>query len=752
MPTIKAVEAEVQTINSEGVLPPGVHIEKIYDRSDLIAVTTHTVLHNMVEGMVLIFIVQWLFIGNLRSALIVAATIPFALFFAILIMVGLGESANLLSVGAVDFGLVVDATVIMVENIYRRLVEATARRPADHQALPGRIGAIRQAAQEVSKSIFFAAAIIIVSFLPLFTLTGVEGHIFGPMAKTYAYAIGGGLLATFTITPALSAVLLPRTLHDEDTWLVRKMHAVYRPALQWALVNRIVTLGGAGLLMALAIGAAASLGTEFLPHLEEGNFWIRATMPLSVSLEASQDYVDKMRGIIRRYPEVITVVSQHGRPDDGTDSSGFFNAEFFVPLKPFDRWPHGMDKAKLTKQLNDDLARTFPGVDFNFSQNIEDNVEEAASGVKGENSLKLFGPDLAVLEATAAKIEGVMATVPGVTDLAIFNSLGQPTVRVDVDRDRAARYGLAPGDITSTLQAAVGGQAAGNLYETGSDRNFPIMVRLDQKDRSSLAEIKHITIGAPGPNGTVVQIPLTDVADVSYTSGAAFIYREGEERYIPIKFSVRGRDLGGAVKEAQDKVRRQVLLPGGYRVEWVGELGEMQQALARLGVAAPISLLLIGLLLFMNFSRVGDTLLTMSVLPMAMIGGILALFLTGTALSVSAAIGFIGLFGVSIMNGILVVSAFNSEVAGGAERREAILRACDSQLRPVIMTCFAACVGLAPAAISTGIGSQVQRPLALVVVGGITLAPVLMLLVLPVLIALFARPGHPALAAQEVEE
>ncbi|HUO21933.1 MAG TPA: CusA/CzcA family heavy metal efflux RND transporter [Caulobacteraceae bacterium] len=751
MPTIKAVEAEVAKINSEGVLPPGVRIQKIYDRSDLISVTTHTVLHNMVEGMVLIFIVQWLFIGNLRSALVVAATIPFALFFAILIMVGRGESANLLSVGAVDFGLVVDATVIMVENIYRRMVEATARRPRGAPELPARTGAIREAAQEVSKSIFFAASIIIISFLPLFTLTGVEGHIFGPMAKTYAYAIGGGLLATFTITPALSAVLLPRRLHDEDTWLVRRLHALYKPALQWALANRVLTLGGAGLLMALAIGAGASLGAEFLPHLEEGNFWIRATMPLSVSLEASQDYVDRMRAVIRRYPEVVTVVSQHGRPDDGTDSTGFFNAEFFVPLKPFDQWPRGVDKAKLTKSLNDDLVRTFPGVDFNFSQNIEDNVEEAASGVKGENSLKLFGPDLATLEATAAKIEAVMATVPGVTDLAVFKSLGQPTVRVDVDRDKAARYGLQPGDITSTLQAAVGGQAAGNLYETGSDRNFPIMVRLDPKDRSSLEAIKHITVGAPAPGGGLVQVPLTDVATVSYTSGAAFIYREGEERYIPIKFSVRGRDLGGAVKEAQAKVRRQVLLPGGYRVEWVGELGEMQEALGRLAIAAPVSLALIGVLLFMNFSKLSDTLLTMSVLPMAMVGGVLALFLTGTALSVSAAIGFIGLFGVSVMNGILVLSSFNRQIDGGAERREAILAACDSQLRPVMMTCFAACVGLAPAAISTGIGSQVQRPLALVVVGGITLAPALILLVLPVLIELDARRARPDLAELEVQ-
>ncbi len=747
MPTIKAVEAEVAHINSAGILPPGVKIETIYDRSDLINVTTRTVLHNMLEGMALIFLVQWIFIGNLRSAAVVAVTIPFALFFAVLLMVMRGESANLLSVGAVDFGLVVDATVIMVENICRHLAEAGGNRRG---AIIARGGVIREAAGEVSKSIVFAAAIIIASFLPLFTLTGVEGHIFGPMAKTYAYAIAGGLLATFTITPALSALLLPKQVSEEDTWLVRKLREIYRPALGLALANRILTVGGAALLMALAILAARGLGLEFLPHLEEGNFWIRATMPLSVSLEASESYVDKMRQVIKRYPEVVTVVSQHGRPDDGTNSTGFFNAEFFVPLKPFDTWPSGMDKAKLTRRLNDDLTRTFPGVDFNFSQNIQDNVEEASSGVKGENSLKLFGPDLGALETTAAKIKDVMATVPGITDLAVFNSLGQPTVRIDVDRERAARYGLTPGDVNNTVQAAIGGQSAGNLYEPGSDRNFPIIVRLNPKDRSSLDEIKRITVGASNPNSGVVQIPLTDVADVSYTSGAAFIYREGQERYIPIKFSVRGRDLGGAVEEAQRKVKRAVLLPGGYRVEWVGELGEMQAALARLAVAVPVSLLLIGLLLFTNFAIISDTLLAMSVLPMAMIGGILALFLTGTPLSVSAAIGFIGLFGVSVMNGILVLSAFNQQLAEGLSRREAILRACETQLRPVMMTCIAACVGLLPAAVSTGIGSQVQRPLALVVVGGITLAPMLILIVLPVLIDLFSRRAARDLADMEI--
>ena len=751
MPTIKAVEEEVQTINASGLLPPGVRVEKIYDRRELIAVTTHTVLHNMVEGVVLIFLVQLLFLGNFRSALIVAATIPFALFFAVLIMLARGESANLLSVGAIDFGLVVDATVIMVETIFGALAHHPPIMRRSKPELPGKLGLIDRAAERVGKPIFFSAAIIIASFLPLFMLTGVEGHIFGPMAKTYAYAIAGGLFATFTITPALSALLLPEKVAETETRAVQWLRRRYEPVLEFALANRLLMLGATGILGAVAILAAASLGMEFMPHLEEGNFWIRATLPPSISLEAGDSYVNRIRQVIGSYPEVQTVVSQHGRPDDGTDASGFFNAEFFVPLKPFGSWPHHLSKAQLTDQLSAELQRRFPGIDFNFSQTIQDNVEEAASGVKGENSVKLFGPDLDVLQATADRIEAVMAKVPGVTDLEVMQSLGQPTVRIDVDRARAARYGLSPGDVNATVQAAIGGQAAGNLYEDGSDRNFPMIVRLAPEYRRSLQAIRGIAIGAPSPGGSsVVQVPLSDVAKVQLVSGAAFIYRENQERYIPIKFSVRGRDLGGAVLDAQKRVAKAVPLPSGYRMEWVGELGDLQNAMARLGLAIPLSLALIVLLLFVNFSSLTDTLLAASVLPMAMIGGILALRLTGTPLSVSAAIGFIGLFGISVMNAILVVTAFNRLIDTGYDRAEALVQACQAQLRPVLMTSMAACVGLLPAAVSMGIGSQVQRPLALVVVGGVLLAPVFILTVLPVLVDVFGRSRAAELPSGEL--
>ena len=755
LPTIGRVEAEVEKINNTGILPPGVRLEKMYDRRELINITTHTVLHNLIFGIVLIFFVQWIFLGNLRSAVVVAATIPFALFFAVIIMSLRGELANLLSVGAIDFGLIVDATVIMVENVFRHLSEGQRHHEyaptglAHRFGLTGKLRTILRSAGEVNQAIFFAAAIIIAGFVPLFTLSGVEGHIFSPMAKTYAYAIAGGLFATFTISPALGALLLPERVSETETVIVRSLRRIYEPVLAFAVANRISTIGGAAILVAFAVLGLRSLGLEFLPHLEEGNLWIRATLPPSISLEEATPYVNRMRQIIRGFPEVVTVISQLGRPDDGTDTTGFFNAEFNVPLKPFDTWPEGIDKEKLTQQVNDALAAEFPGVDFNFSQYIEDNVEEAASGVKGENSVKLYGNDLEAIQKTAYKIKEVMKTVPGITDLSVFDLLGQPTVNIDIDRERAARYGLAPGDVNSTIQAAIGGQAAGNVYEYGSDRNFPIVVRLAPQYRQSLDAIRHITVGAPNPSGSgVVPIPLTDVAKVSLVSGPSFIYRENQERYIPIKFSVRGRDLGGAVIEAQRKIAEQVPIPAGSRVEWVGEFGDLQDALERLEVVVPLSIALILLLLFVNFSSLVDTLLAASVMPMALIGGIFALWFTGTPFSVSAAIGFVGLFGISVMEGIIILSYFNTLIDAGVERSAAVIRACQIRLRPVMMTCIAACVGLFPAAVSTGIGSQVQKPLALVVVGGILLAPVLILIVMPVLIDLFSRRERPLGASE----
>ncbi|MGA9514985.1 MAG: efflux RND transporter permease subunit, partial [Pseudolabrys sp.] len=656
-PTIERVEREVESINASRLLPSGVRIERIYDRKDLIQLTTRTVLHNMMLGIALIFTVQWLFLGNLRSALIVGATIPFALFFAVGIMVLRGESANLLSVGAIDFGLIVDATVIMVESMFRRLAardelsfQATMAYHAHGSNFRGKMLALFHGAVAVNRSILFAAAIIIAGFIPLFTLSGVEGHIFGPMAKTYAYAIAGGLLATFTISPALCALLLPDHVEEAETALMHVLHRFYVPILEFAVRRKTWTLAGAAVLLLIAIVAIRLLGLEFLPKLEEGNLWIRATLPSTISLEEGNKYVNEMRSVIRSFPEVENVVSQHGRPDDGTDATGFFNAEFFAPLKSASEWPRGMNKERLTSEMLAKLQAEFIGVEFNFSQYLQDNVSEAVSGVKGENSIKLFGNDLEALTKTANQIKDVLSTVRGVTDLAVFTSLGQPTVQIEIDRARAARYGLTPGDINSTVRAAIGGDSAGDLYVPNSDQHFPIIVRLAPRYRQSPEAIRDISVGIQGEKGTT-EIPLSEVATVELVSGAAYIYREQQQRYLPVKFSVRDRDLGSAIAEAQIKIAQQVALPPGSRLEWVGEFGNLQDAIARLKIVVPITLGLIALLLWINFGSLVDTLLAMSVIPMAVIGGIIGLCITGVPFSVSAAIGFIALFDISVMNG-----------------------------------------------------------------------------------------------------
>jgi heavy metal efflux system protein len=752
-PTITRVEELVASINNSTILPPGVRIERIYDRKDLIETTTKTVLENMVLGIILIVILQWLFLGDLRSALIVGATIPFALFFAVIILVLRGESANLLSVGAIDFGLIVDATVIMVEAIFRRLAHTVVMSEDEeaassaHTIMGIKEHAILTAAADVSRSIFFAAAIIIAAFIPLFTLSGVEGNIFGPMARTYAYALAGGLLATFTITPALSAIILPAHVQETETLIMRVMHRLYTPMLAISLANRRLVLVGGAALILMTIFAVRLLGLEFLPKLEEGNLWIRATLPPTISLQEGNSYVNAMRKLIASQPEVVSVVSQHGRPDDGTDAAGFFNAEFFAPLRPAKEWPKGEDKDSLTARLLALLQEKFPGVEFNFSQYLQDNVSEAVSGVKGENSIKLFGNDLQALTDTANKIKSVLATVQGITDLAVFTSLGQPTIQIDIDRARAARYGLSPGDINTTIRTAIGGDSAGDLYEPGSDRHFPIIVRLAPEYRKSAEAIQNLRIGAQGPNG-ITQVPLSEVATIKLVSGAAYIYREQQERYLPIKFSVRERDLGGAIQEAQQKIAAQVQLPPGSRIEWVGEFGNLQDAIKRLSVVVPISLALIAMLIWFNFGSVIDTLLTMSVIPMAVFGGIVGLLVTGIPFSVSAAIGFIALFGISVMDGIIILSQYNQLIDEGMERARAILRTGELQLRPVMMTCVVAGVGLLPAALSSGIGSQVQKPLAIVVVAGMILAPVVILITLPALISLFSRRRRPGLAEE----
>ena len=754
---IPKVEAEVAKINADGSLPPGVKIVPYYDRSSLVGVTTHTVLHNLIFGCLLVFVIQWVFLGELRSAIIVSVNIPFALFFAIIILVLQGEDANLLSLGAVDFGIIVDSAVIMMENIYRNFQSSPQHRQALLQQLtdgywgpdptspaaghggsghwPERLRIIFASALQVDKAVFFTAAITVTAFVPLFTMQGVEGQIFGPMARTYGYALAGALLATFTVTPVLSKLLLPQQIHEVETFIVRGLRSAYTPVLRWALghVGAAVTLGV--VFLALSFLAASQLGSEFLPALEEGNFWIRAALPPTISLDAGTEATRKMREILLRHPEVITVVSQHGRPDNGSDASPFSNVELFAPLKPFDEWPPGLTKEKLTDELQQEFAEELPGIGFNFSQYIQDNVEEALSGVKGANSVKIVGPNLEVLEKLASQIMAEMAKVQGVADLGIFHVIGQPNLNIKIDRDKAARYGLNTGDVNTVVQAALGGTNATTVLE--GDRQFAVAVRLDPKYRASIDSVRNVKVAYQTPSGVNGYIPLSEVADITLDTGASFIYRERSQRYIPIKFSVRGRDLGSTVAEAQQRVANAVKLPNGYQILWAGEFDDLQAAKARLLIVVPITLLLILVLLYGLFNTLRDSLLALAGIPFAIGGGLIALYLAGLAFSVSAAIGFISLFGVAVMDGILNITYFRELRAQGMSVAEAVFQGAEQRMRPMLMTALSAGVGLFPAAISHGIGSQVQRPLATVVVGGMFIGPLLLLVVAPALRRIF---------------
>ena len=755
---IPKVEAAINNLNHDGSLPTGVKVIPFYDRSSLIEVTTRTVLHNLIFGFILVFLIQWIFLGNLRSAIIVGLNIPFALFFATILLVIRGESANLLSVGAVDFGIIVDSAVILVENIFRNLQRdqgekesllerlsggywgADPTRSQENSAEPqvwtDRLRLILISAMQVDKAVLFSALITVAGFVPLFTVQGVEGQIFGPMARTYGYALAGALIATFTITPPLASVLLPQRVRETETIGVRVLHRLYTPALRFALTHRVLVVA---IEVAIILGTffliAPRLGSEFLPQLEEGNFWIRASMPITLSLQNGEAASRKMREILLRHPEVITVVSQHGRPDDGSDAAPFSNVELFAPLKPFDDWPRGTTKEKLTDQIQKEFTNELPGINFNFSQYIEDNVEEAISGVKGSNSVKIVGPNLQHITSIAEQIRDQMSQVRGIADLGIFPVLGQPNLNIKIDRAKAARYGLNSGDVNSIIQATMGGAAGTSVLE--GDRQFNVVVRYTPEYRDSIEKISNIRVAYQTDGGRNAYIPLKELATISLDTGASWIYHESMQRFIPVKFSVRGRDLASTVQEAQERIAKNVKLPSGYRLVWAGEFGDLQEAKQRLEIIVPISLVLVMGLLYSLFNNVRDSLLALAGIPVAVVGGILALYISGLNFSISAAIGFVSLFGVSVMNGILMITFYNQERAQGYPPVDAMYRAASTRMRALLMTALSACLGLLPAAISTGIGSQVQRPLATVIVGGMLVGPVMLLLAVPPTMMIF---------------
>jgi cobalt-zinc-cadmium resistance protein CzcA len=562
-------------------------------------------------------------------------------------------------------------------------------------------------------------------------MQGVEGQIFGPMARTYGYALAGALIATFTVTPVLSSLLVPEHVKDTETIVVRWLRAAYTPALRFALARQRLVIGVAAAFLLLACLLATQLGSEFLPALEEGNYWIRASLPPSMTLDAGTEATHKMREIMLSHPEVITVTSQHGRPDNGSDPSPFSNVELFAPLRPFGEWPHGLTKEKLTATLQREMQSALPGVTFNFSQNIQDNIEEAISGVKGANSVKIIGPNLAVLEDLASQVEAQMAQVRGVEDLGIFHVLGQPNLNIRIDRGRAARYGLNSGDVNTVIQAAMGGAVASQVLE--GDRSFNLTVRLAPQYRTSVESIGDIKVGYQTSSGLNAYIPLRELATMSLDTGASYIYHERTRRDIPVKFSVRGRDLGSTVAEVQERIARNIKVPTGYRIDWAGEFEDLKLAQRRLEIVVPVALLLILVLLYALFNSLKDSLFALAGIPFAAAGGIIALLIAGLPFSISAAIGFVSLLGVSVMHGILMFTYYNTLRMDGMRAAEAIYHAAERRMRPMLMTALSACIGLLPAALSHGIGSQVQRPLATVVVGGMLIGPMMLLVVVPAL-------------------
>jgi cobalt-zinc-cadmium resistance protein CzcA len=732
--TLEGIHARVKELN-EHILPRGVRIVPFLDRSDLLHYTTHTVLHNLTEGIVLVVIILFFFLGNLRGALIVSLTIPFALLFASICLDLRHIPANLLSLGALDFGMVVDGAVVMVENIVRHLHH---KRSDDISV----IDEIRSAAHEVQRPVFYAITIIITAYLPIFTLQSVEGRLFKPMAWTVAFALLGALLFSMVLAPVLASFFFAKGTSEWENPVMRWLTNRYRKDARWAMGHRIVPLAVAAgmLLLGVVLMFSGAIGSEFLPHLDEGAIWVRGSLAPSTGPTESQQIADKARVVLASFPEVTQVVSQIGRPDDGTDTTGFFNTEYFVDLKPKDEWRpvFGENKEELIGAMDRELEK-MPGVVWNFSQPISDNVEEAVSGVKGELAVKLYGSDLKVLEQKGDQITQVMSTVKGVADLGLFRVVGQPNLNYTVNRTAAARYGINVADIQGAIEGAVGGTIAGApvTQVLDGEARYDVMARYSPQYRSTPQEISNIRLLAP----TGERVSLAQLTTVQVNDGAEEIYREGGSRYVAIKYSVRDRDLGSTVREAMAKVNTEVSLPPGYKLDWAGEYESQKRSMRRLELVCPITVLIIFLILYGMFSSFKWAFLILCNVAIAPVGGLVALWITGTHFSVSSGVGFLALFGVSVQTGIIMLEYINQMRVSGHSVEEAAVEGAVLRLRPIMMTMLVATFGLLPAALSHGIGSDSQRPFAIVIVGGLIAALLIGVFLLPCLYVWVARPG-----------
>jgi cobalt-zinc-cadmium resistance protein CzcA len=728
--TLEAIHAKVKELNDH-ILPPGVKIVPFLDRSNLVHYTTHTVLHNLTEGIILVSIILFFFLGNIRGAFIVALTIPFSLLFASICLDLNKIPANLLSLGALDFGMVVDGAVVMVENIVRHLTK-----PDNGMKTP--MQKIRDAAFEVQRPVFYAIAIIITAYLPIFTLQRVEGRLFKPMAWTVAFALLGALIFSMLIAPVLSSFLFGSGVREWHNPVMDYFKRSYRNSVKWAIEHRLVTVGGAalGLCLTAILLFSGVIGSEFLPHLDEGAIWARGTLAPSTGPTEGTRVMNQARLVFASFPEVTQVVSQVGRPDDGTDTTSFFNTEYFVDLKQKDQWRpvFDQDKERLIGAMNRELIK-IPGVIWNFSQPISDNMEEAVSGVKGELAVKLYGDDLGLLEDAGEHIVSILRNVRGIEDLGLFRVLGQPNLNFIVDRKAAARYQINVADIQDAIQTAVGGNAVSQVLR--GEQRYDLVVRYQAPYRDTKEAIENIRLLSPSG----ARVSLAQLAKVEVTDGGSEIYREGNSRYVAIKYSVRGRDLGSTVEEAISKVNAQVKLPPGYHLDWAGEYESQKRSSRRLMIVLPLTILGIFVILYGMFSSAKWALLILANVAMAPVGGLLALLITGTHFSVSSGVGFLALFGVSVQTGVIMLEYINQLRAGGHTIESAAIEGAVLRLRPIMMTMLVATLGLLPAALSHGIGSDSQRPFAIVIVGGLMGALLLSIFLLPTLYVWVAGDG-----------
>lgn len=728
---IKALKEKIEYIN-EDVLPSDVEIVPFYDREDLVNLAVNTVTHNLIEGILLVTFIVLIFMADWRTTVIVAVVIPLALLFAFICLRVMGMSANLLSMGAIDFGIIIDGAVVMVEGVFVALDKKAREVGMPAFNVMSKMGLIRNTAKDKAKAVFFSKLIIITALIPIFSFQKVEGKMFSPLAYTLGFALLGALIFTLTLVPVMSAMLLKKNVREKNNKFVRFINEKSSALFEKCYRHSKLTIGIATFVAVAGLYSFSFLGTEFLPQLNEGSIYIRATLPQSIALDESVALANKMRTKLRSFPEVRQVMSQTGRPNDGTDATGFYNIEFHVDIYPEKDWKSGLTKLQLIDKMQEELS-IYPGIDFNFSQPITDNVEEAASGVKGSIAVKVFGKDLYESEKIAVKINKIMATVDGIEDLGVIRNIGQPELRIELNEQKLARYGVAKEDVQSIIEMAIGGKSASLLYE--DERKFNIMVRYNENFRRNEEEIGKILV--PAMDGTMV--PIKELAEIKTITGPLLIFRDNHSRFCAVKFSVRGRDMGTAVAEAQKKVNEAVHLPDGYTLKWTGDFENQQRASKRLAQVVPVSIAIIFIILFVLFSNTRDAGLVLLNVPFAAVGGIAALLITGFNFSISAGIGFIALFGICIQNGVIMISDIKHNIKEKLPLPNAVKTSVRSRVRPVVMTAAMAAIGLMPAALSHGIGSESQRPLAIVIIGGLVGATFFALFVFPLFVEIVYR-------------